>query len=67
MAQLGAAESSRCISKFESDMPPWEDSNFDVMETCAERAILEGRNGLHQSLQIRISARSQRDEFSFCT
>ena len=54
---------------------PWQDSNFDVKETYSERAIrpaekiilLGGRNGLHQSLQIRISATSQRDEFSFRT
>ena len=38
MAQLAATASSRCISKFKFDMPPWEDSNFDVMETCVKQA-----------------------------
>jgi hypothetical protein len=38
MAQLAATASSRCISKFDFDMPPWEDSNFDAMETCVKQA-----------------------------
>jgi hypothetical protein len=29
--QLEAAESTSCPSKFVSDLPGWEDSNFDVM------------------------------------
>jgi hypothetical protein len=70
MAQLAATASSRCISKFDFDMPPWEDSNFDVMKPAwsrhlpAEKIILlERRSGLHHSLQIRIPTKSQRDEF----
>jgi hypothetical protein len=31
-AQLEAAESSSGASKFESDLPGWEDPNFDVLQ-----------------------------------
>src|ERR1700730_19447634 len=33
--QLAAAETSPSTSKFESDLPGWEDSNFDVRKLIA--------------------------------
>jgi len=37
MAQLAATASSRCISKFDFDITPWEDSNFDGRRVAAIR------------------------------
>jgi len=41
--QLAAAESSPGTSKFESDLPGWQDSNFDVMQ--ADRSVRRSQYG----------------------
>ena len=55
----------------ERKSPAHRSSRRDVIERAiqaAEKIILPGsRNGLRRSLQMRIPATSQRDEFSFCT
>jgi hypothetical protein len=54
--ETGAAESTPCTSKFESDLPGSEDSNFDVLQVDCSQCPREAHGGQEtvQPMQRRL-------------